>query len=192
MCASASFFCFFPAQNQQKSEINCQKPNLHTPRPHFWCGVALCVFVLCTHVVAGGRPARVPLGVELLLFLGLFIVFGLLLFRQRPPLWKHNKTTSAASLTLHKVVYEWEYLMNVCPVWNQHTHHLAQNCVDSGAVPDLQLLHDLLPLLLPEDHEGVQRLSDVRTTVILLFGAISSSVVKQKKKNPKKNYSTQV
>lgn len=54
--------------------------------PHFWCSVALCDFVLCTHVVAGARPARVLLSVELLLFFGLFIIFGLLLFWQRPPL----------------------------------------------------------------------------------------------------------
>lgn len=58
--------------------------------------------------------------------------------------------------------------MDLCELRRQGSHPAAKDRVDGGAVCDFHFSHHIFPLLLPEDHEGIQRLLDVGFTVVLL------------------------
>lgn len=60
--------------------------------------------------------------------------------------------------------------MDLCELRGQGrgSHPAAEDRVDGGAVRDFHFGHHIFPLLLSEDHEGIQGLLDVGFTVVLL------------------------
>lgn len=60
-----------------------------------------------------------------------------------------------------------------------HAHLLAYDCINGGAISDLLLSHHNWPLLLPEDHEGVEWLFHIRMVFVSLVEMLRETAVKR-------------